>query len=124
MKETQLVKQIIEYLNYSGHLVQRTNSGMMRGNYKGKDWVVKLSNPGTSDITGCSKNGRFLAIECKIKPNKPTALQEAYLEEIRKRGGIALVAYSLEDIYDLDTRKETSLSRHLPESSKKTITEN
>jgi len=98
MKETVLVKQILDYLNYRRHLVQRTNSGMMRGNYKGKDWVVKLSQAGTADITGCSKDGRFLAIECKIRPNKPTLLQEQYLNEIRKRGGIALVAYELKDV--------------------------
>lgn len=60
-----------------------------------------MAQAGTSDITGCSKDGRFIAIECKIKPNKPTELQEAYLEEIRKRGGIAIVAYSFEDIEHL-----------------------
>lgn len=74
---------------------------MMRGKYKGKTWAVKLSRPGTADITGCSKDGKFIAIECKIKPNKPTQLQEAYLEEIRKRGGIAIVAYSLDDVTHL-----------------------
>ena len=74
---------------------------MIRGDYKGKGWAVKLSRPGTADITGCSKDGRFLAIECKIAPNKPTDLQEAYLEEVRKRGGIALVAYSLDDVTNL-----------------------
>lgn len=60
--------------------------------------MMKLARAGTADITGCSKDGRFIAIECKIKPNKPTELQEAYLAEIRKRGGIALVAYDLNDV--------------------------
>jgi hypothetical protein len=98
MKETILVGQVIDYLNYRGHFVQRTNSGMMRAEYKGRTRLIKLAQSGTSDITGCSKDGRFIAIECKIKPNKPTELQEAYLNEIRKRGGIALVAYDLEDV--------------------------
>lgn len=101
MKETQLVRQVKEYLNYRGHLVDRTNSGVMRAEYKGRVNVVRLAKAGTADITGCSKKemgGKFLAIECKIKPNKPTQLQEDYLNEIRKRGGIALVAYSLEDV--------------------------
>lgn len=40
----------------------------------------------------------MIAIECKIKPNKPSLLQEAYLEEVRKRGGIAIVAYDLNDV--------------------------
>jgi hypothetical protein len=98
MKEMLLVRQIVDYLNYRGHFVQRTNSGMMRGEYKGKPWAVKLSPAGTADITGCSKDGRFLAVECKIRPNKPTELQERYLNEIRKRGGIAIVAYDLTDV--------------------------
>lgn len=119
MKETHLVNQIIEYLNYRGHLVQRTNSGAVRvNNPNGSNRFIRLAHAGTADITGCSKDGRFLAIEAKIKPNKPTPLQEAYLEEIKKRGGIALVAYSLEDIYDLDTRKETSLLRNPKKSNK------
>ena len=101
MKETHLVKQIIEYLNYRGHLVDRTQSGMIRGDYKGKGWAVKLSRSGTADITGCSKDGRFIAVECKIAPNKPTELQKAYLAKIKKRGGIALVAYSLDDVANL-----------------------
>jgi hypothetical protein len=46
-------------------------------------------------------DGKFVAIECKIGRNKPTDLQNAYLEEIRKRGGIAIVAYSLDDVMDL-----------------------
>lgn len=98
MKEMMLVKQIVDYLNYRGHFVQRTNSGVVRTEYKGRTNVIRLAHAGTSDITGCSKDGRFIAIEAKIKPNKPTALQEAYLDEIRKRGGIALVAYDLDDV--------------------------
>jgi hypothetical protein len=47
------------------------------------------------------KTEDLLAIKCKIKPNKPTALQEAYLEEIKKREGIAIVAYWLDDVTDI-----------------------
>ena len=99
MKETDLVHQIIQYLNFSGHLVQRTQSGMVKvTNRYGKQHLMKFAQAGTADITGCSKRGRFIAVECKIPPNKPTALQEAYLQQVRQRGGIALVAYSLDDI--------------------------
>lgn len=97
----QLVRQIIDYLNYRGHFVQRTNSGAIRINTPTNNRFIKLSMAGTADITGCSKDGKFLAIECKIGKNKPTDLQNAYLEEIRKRGGIAIVAYNLDDVMDL-----------------------
>jgi hypothetical protein len=102
IKETQLVKQITDFLNYRGHLVQRTNSGALRfRDSSGRNNFIKLAHAGTADITGCSKDGRFIAIECKIGKNKPTDLQNAYLEEIKKRGGIARVAYSLDDVVDL-----------------------
>ncbi len=99
MKESALVQQIITYLNLRGHFVQRTNSGMIRiSNEQGRQRMIRLAHPGTSDVTGCSKDGRFIAVEAKIKPNKPTQLQEDYLEQVRKRGGIALVAYDLTDV--------------------------
>jgi len=99
MKETDLVRQIIQLLNLRGHLVQRTQSGMVKVTNKyGKHHMMKFAQAGTSDITGCSRDGRHIAVECKIRPNKPTELQEQYLEEVRKRGGIALVAYDLDDI--------------------------
>jgi hypothetical protein len=102
LKETQLVSQIIDFLNYRGHFVQRTNSGAVRfTDANSRRHFIKLAHAGTADITGCSKDGRFIAIECKIKPNKTTPLQEAYLEEIKKRGGIAVVAYTLDDVADL-----------------------
>ncbi len=82
--------------------MQRTNSGAVRlTDANNRNRFIKLAHAGTADITGCSREGKFLAIEAKIKPNKPTELQEAYLEEIRKRGGIAIVAYSLDDISHL-----------------------
>lgn len=98
MKEMLLVRQIVDYLNLRGHFVQRTNSGTMQAEYNGRKRFIKMAQPGTADITGCSRDGRFLAVECKIKPNKLTELQEQYLNEVRRRGGIALVAYSLDDV--------------------------
>jgi hypothetical protein len=70
-------------------------------NTYGNQHMMRLANAGTADITGCSKDGRFLAVECKIGKNKTTDLQNAYLEEVKKRGGIARVAYSLDDVIDL-----------------------
>ena len=39
----------------------------------------------------CCVNGYFLTIECKSGQNKPTALQEREMDNIRKSNGIALV---------------------------------
>ena len=46
---------------------------------------------GVPDII-CCVNGKFLAIECKAGTNKPTALQVREIENIRRCGGVAIVA--------------------------------
>lgn len=56
-----------------------------------------LSNGRTLCLPCHKKTDTYLS-KCKIKPNKPTELQEQYLNEVRKRGGIAMVAYSLDDV--------------------------
>jgi hypothetical protein len=45
---------------------------------------------GVPDIVCCLK-GRFIGIECKAGGNKPPALQQKNLEEIRAARGLALV---------------------------------
>ena len=45
---------------------------------------------GVPDIVGCYR-GCFFAVETKAGSNKPTALQERELQEIRNAGGIAFV---------------------------------
>ena len=45
---------------------------------------------GVPDIVGCYK-GIFFGIECKSGSNKPTALQDKNLTDIRKQKGIAVV---------------------------------
>ena len=55
-------------------------------------------NSGVPDFI-CCVNGQFLAIEAKAGNNKPTALQEKNIRDIRTAGGIALVVN--EDLDDL-----------------------
>ena len=45
---------------------------------------------GVPDIIVCC-NGFFFAIECKAGNNKPTALQERNMQQIRDNGGVAVV---------------------------------
>lgn len=47
-------------------------------------------NAGVPDFLICHR-GRFIAVEAKAGNNKPTALQESHMENIRNKGGIALV---------------------------------
>jgi Holliday junction resolvase len=54
---------------------------------------------GIPDIIVCC-NGRFLAIECKAGDNKPTALQERNMQQIRDNGGVAIVVNE-ENLHDV-----------------------
>lgn len=51
-----------------------------------------FSENGTPDILACV-NGYFLAIEVKATNGKPSELQLAKVDEIRKAGGFAYVVY-------------------------------
>lgn len=103
MTETQLVRLCVSYLLVKGHYCWRNNTGATRASYTDKDGRTKqrywrAGIRGSSDILGVSKDGRFIAIECKVGKNKTTPHQELFLQEIKSRGGIALVAYDVDDL--------------------------
>lgn len=56
--------------------------------------------PGIADLLVCM-DGRFIAIEVK-RPGIGvlTPIQEQFLKDVRTAGGIAFVAYSVEDVVD------------------------
>lgn len=47
-------------------------------------------NSGVPDVVACIK-GKFFGIECKAGNNKPTALQDKHMHNIRESGGAAFV---------------------------------
>ena len=56
-------------------------------------WFYKASDryrAGVPDVIGCYQ-GRFVALELKVEPNKPTPLQEYELKAIYREGGSAQV---------------------------------
>lgn len=52
---------------------------------------------GVPDIIACIK-GRFVAIEVKRPGKKPEPIQEAFLESITKKGGLAFWADNLDKV--------------------------
>jgi hypothetical protein len=64
-----------------------------------------FSTIGVPDFLCCYK-GRFIGIEAKAGSNKPTALQEKNLEDIRKAGGVGLVINEKNLIELINTLKE------------------
>jgi VRR-NUC domain len=67
-------------------------------------WVrFGLGGGGGSDLIGWTIwRGMpvFTAVEVKRKPKKPTPEQAAFLNAVRESGGIAVVAYSVDDFLD------------------------
>ncbi len=97
-KETDLQKQIVEYLNLMGHFVWRNNSGAVFSEYKGKKRMIKFGFKGCADVVGILRDGRFIAVECKIGYNKPTEAQYNFLDEVTHRGGIGMWTTNLDNV--------------------------
>ncbi len=56
--------------------------------------------PGSADLIGLTKTGRFLAVEVKAPRGRATKGQESFIETVRRLGGIGIIAKSIEDFND------------------------
>jgi hypothetical protein len=56
---------------------------------------------GGADIIGVAPDGRFLAVEVKTPTGRIRPEQEVFLQVVRKAGGIAGIARSVEQALDL-----------------------
>jgi len=71
----------------------------------GGRWIKIHGGPyqekGVSDILGCL-DGVFIAIEVKMpgKENKVTDMQARFLRQIKRNGGITLVATDIDEVID------------------------
>lgn len=64
-----------------------------------------LQRRGLPDIIGCYR-GLFFSIEVKVWPNQPTEIQRTVMTEVLKAGGLAIVAWSTEDVDALILRMQ------------------
>lgn len=85
LKETQITRQIKQVIFNSGGFPIKIAGG-------------PYQRPGIADLLVCL-DGRFVAIEVK-RPGVGvlTPLQEQFLHDVRAAGGIAFVAYSVDDV--------------------------
>jgi len=66
-------------------------------------WAIKTiecNRAGIMDIVACSPKGRFVGIEMKFGSGRASKLQSWNILEVAKRGGIAFVAWSLEEVME------------------------
>ncbi|MBL8423467.1 MAG: VRR-NUC domain-containing protein [Candidatus Accumulibacter phosphatis] len=73
--------------------VRRQNSGVARIG----DRFVRFGWPGCSDILGQLIDGRLLAVECKAPKGRLQAEQAAFLDLVRRFGGVAFQARDCRD---------------------------
>lgn len=87
-KEQDIQKEIIDYINCNGGRAFKQNQ------------IGIWSEKGVPDIIFIY-NKKFCAIEIKKKGNKPTVIQQRYLDLINKLGGFAKTIYSLAELKDM-----------------------
>jgi len=110
LKEKDLVQFAIQILNARGIPAWRQNAGLLLVGEGGRKRAVKLGSKGMPDIIGIiPPAGRFLAVEVKrSKKAKLTIHQEAFLEAVRRSGGVAAVVKDPEDVLRLLEELECS----------------
>jgi hypothetical protein len=101
IKEKDIQYGILIWLCYKGIFCWRTNSGSAFYPKKGGGTrMINFGIPGISDIIGVLPDGKFLAIEVKRPDGKLTEAQSNFIFEVNRRGGIAFVARSIDDVKD------------------------
>ena len=77
---------------WQGTVIERTQHRLVLA----RPYAIKLAAPGVSDLIGWTQ-GRFVAIEVKAGRRQPTDEQAAFLDLVRRSGGLAGVARSVEE---------------------------
>jgi hypothetical protein len=94
-RETDLIKACLQLLQARGVLAWRTNAGALK---IGRRFLRFHSIDGVSDILGCLRDGRFLAVEVKLPGREPTVAQAAFLRAIQMAGGLAALVTDLRQL--------------------------
>lgn len=94
-KETNISNAIMVALSAAGCLVFRNNTGVLPGP-NGRPIKFGLATGGC-DIVGICADGKFLGIEVKTPVGRVSPAQSAFIAAVRRHGGRAGVARSVED---------------------------
>ena len=78
---------------WQGTVIERTQHRLVLA----RPYAIRLAAPGVSDLLGWTEGGRFVAIEVKGPRGRVTAEQAAFLDLVRRSGGLAGVARSVAD---------------------------
>ena len=78
---------------WQGTVIERTPQRLVLA----RPYAIRLAAPGVSDLIGWTEGGRFVAIEVKAPRGRLTDEQAAFIELVRRSGGLAGVARSVDD---------------------------
>ncbi len=93
MNETDLCRQIREFLEINKLAIYRNNTGALK---VGKSFV-RYGVVGSPDFIGFDKKGRYVGIECKVGYNKQSKEQVAFQELCKRNNAIYILCYSLDE---------------------------
>ena len=96
--ENVVIAEVKAIIKATGIKLQRINTGCFVIGTGRNRRFIKTADVGTCDFEGYDNKGRFVAIECK----RPTGgrlspAQEARINDINRKGGVAFVAHSGEE---------------------------
>ena len=95
--EREIKKAIRDYLELKKCVVVPVrNVGIRKPD--GSYTPLPAGDRGMSDMIVCLPDGRFAAIEVKKRGNKPSPGQLQFLESVTRNNGIAILAYSIDDV--------------------------
>ena len=97
-KEKEVIKAVLEWLGWHHIFAWRQNSGRFFFKVGSKTRMFNTGIKGQADITGILEDGKRLEIECKRRGEGPTPDQKAFLNKMKENGGVAFVAYEIEDL--------------------------
>ena len=78
---------------WQGTVIERTQHRLVLA----RPYAIRLAAPGVSDLIGWTEGGRFVAIEVKAPRGRLTDEQAAFIELVRRSGGLAGVARSVDE---------------------------
>ncbi len=94
ISETELNKQMVEFLLWKGCFVWRNNVGGMQAHGR----FVHFGKAGSGDIIGMSPGGTFLSVENKSNGEPISPAQKEFARAVADHGGCALFVTSLDDL--------------------------
>lgn len=99
MREQDIQRQILDWLELQHIFHWRANTGAFAGEYKGKKRFVRFGKKGTPDIFAVL-GGKIFGIEVKGPKGRISEDQAQFGMELRLAGGEYIVASCLEDVLE------------------------